>query len=324
MSIKVSIVIPIYNAEKYVNKCIDSVVAQTYDNWEIILVNDGSTDNSKEICERYVEQDRRIKLVNQKNAGASAARNTGIDYIKGDYTFFLDADDYIERNMLERTVNKAQEGDYDIVIFNSNHWYENGTLVPSSQQHISERIDSKKHIIENILIYGGVLWNKLIKSSLITENHLKLDTKLKASEDMYMTMHLINYGKNFVYINDKLYNYIIRENSLTRDDSPKKLVEYENNAMEGIEQCMKYIDENMSDCSGELVKVVMRLQIENIVGLMKYKNAKKSDYMTMVKYIDKYRNSSYCTKYMKIYSDLIKIHPLLFKQVWKIKNALKK
>ncbi|MCI9617526.1 MAG: glycosyltransferase [Eubacterium sp.] len=324
MNKKVSIITPVYNSAKYINKCIDSVLNQTYSNWELILVNDGSTDQSRSICESYSKKDKRIILVNQENSGVSVARNTGLDYSTGDYIHFLDSDDFLEKNMLERTLDKALENDYDLVIFGSNHLYENGKKMKRPETVMKEEISEKAEIVGNLFVYGGVLWNKLIKADLIFDNNLRFNTKLKASEDMYMTMHLVHYGTRFVYLNDKLYNYLVRENSLTRDDCPEKIVQYDNEAMEGIELCIKYVNENIPECTGLLVNVVMRLQIENIVGLMKYKEARKSHYMVMAGYIDKYRDSLYCTRYMRLYSDLIKINPLFFKWVWKIKNIVKK
>ena len=112
----ISIIMPVYNAEKYLNRSIESIMNQTYNNIEIILVNDGSTDNSLEICTSYQEKDNRIKLINQANKGVSFARNKGIDEATGDYIMFIDSDDYVEKNMIEDMVSKITEDDIDLVI----------------------------------------------------------------------------------------------------------------------------------------------------------------------------------------------------------------
>ena len=101
----ISIIVPVYNAEKYLSRCIDSILRQTFADFELILVNDGSSDKSKEICEKYLESDPRIKLINQENSGVSAARNTGLDNASGEYIGFVDSDDFIEKNMYEELYN---------------------------------------------------------------------------------------------------------------------------------------------------------------------------------------------------------------------------
>ena len=113
----VSIVIPIYNVEKYLNECVDSVIVQTYHDLEIILVDDGSTDNSGKLCDEYKKIDDRIKVIHQKNGGLSAARNTGMDSAIGEYLYFLDSDDYIEPQTVERLVDTIEQEKADIVLF---------------------------------------------------------------------------------------------------------------------------------------------------------------------------------------------------------------
>ena len=116
MDRKVSIIIPIYNVAKFINRCVDSVIAQTYSNIEIILVDDESPDNCPEICEQYARRDDRIVVIHKKNGGLSDARNAGIEKASGDYIFFLDSDDYVEINLIERLILEAQNNESDVVI----------------------------------------------------------------------------------------------------------------------------------------------------------------------------------------------------------------
>lgn len=323
MKSKVSIIVPVYNSEKYLERCVESVIGQTYTCWELILINDGSTDDSKKICEHYEKIDNRISLINQKNMGVSSARNSGIKHITGEYAFFLDSDDFIERKLLEKAITVAQRG-CDLVIFGAKHCYESGKILSINIPNELKYINGREQIIKNLDVYRGVLWNKIVKSSLIKENDLYFDINLKASEDMYMLVQLLNYGSEFEYIDEELYNYAVRENSITRDDTPDKLLEYTKNAIVGIEKCNQYVNENIPNCENILESTIIRLLIENLVGMTKYDIASRNDYLQIIKYLDKYKNSKYCTNYIKIYIILVKINPQLFKLVWKMKNIVKR
>ena len=115
---KISIIVPVYNAEKYLVECLNSLVEQTYKNIEIILIDDGSIDNSAKICDEYAKKDERIKVVHQKNSGVSVARNNGLDMHTGDYVMFVDSDDWIELNTCEILINNIISNDKDILIYN--------------------------------------------------------------------------------------------------------------------------------------------------------------------------------------------------------------
>ena len=115
---KISVVVPVYNVEKYLRKCIDSIINQTYKNLEIILVDDGSPDKCGEICDEYAKKDNRVKVIHKKNAGVSSARNDGIDNATGEYIIFVDSDDWLEDNAIEIMVDKLNEYDYDCVFCN--------------------------------------------------------------------------------------------------------------------------------------------------------------------------------------------------------------
>ena len=123
----ISIIVAIYNVDQYLEQCIDSIINQSYKNLEIILVNDGSTDNSKNICDYYSEIDKRIKVVHKKNGGVSSARNTGIDIATGDYIAFVDSDDYLELNMYETMINNLEQNQCDMGVCGYSIFYNDST-----------------------------------------------------------------------------------------------------------------------------------------------------------------------------------------------------
>ena len=120
----VSVIIPVYNVEKYLSKCLDSIVNQTYNNLQIILVNDGTKDNSLEICQNYQNKDSRIQVINKENGGLSSARNKGLEYAEGKYCLFVDSDDYVELDLIESAVSKMEEVNADMVVFGFERFYE--------------------------------------------------------------------------------------------------------------------------------------------------------------------------------------------------------
>jgi len=205
---KVSIIIPIYNAENYLKKCLDSIINQTYKNIEIILINDGSTDNSLEICKQY--KDDRIKLINQKNSGVSTARNVGLDLVTGDYITFVDSDDWLELDAIESMVNFIEIRKTDIARFN---YQINGVNQNASQK--LEKTDIEKFVKK--LISGevpGYLWLLLIKKEIIKD--IKFKTDLSLAEDLVFILEILKNTKS-IAISDKItYNYFLTTDSASR------------------------------------------------------------------------------------------------------------
>ena len=134
---KLSIIVPVYNASKYLERCLDSVINQTLKEIEIICINDGSSDNSKTILENYAKKDNRIKIINQKNLGLSASRNKGIKYANGEYIFFVDADDWIELNTCEITYNFAKEKNLDLLLFGAKNIDDDGITYDDNYYNLS-------------------------------------------------------------------------------------------------------------------------------------------------------------------------------------------
>lgn len=162
--VKISIVIPIYNAEDHLQRCVDSVLNQTEKNIEIILVDDGSKDNSIEICKNYLNQDKRVQLIHQENSGVSAARNRGIEQACGEYIGFIDSDDWIEPNMYECLLREANQASADIVICDARTVYEDGKIQADTITQLSgNQILQKSEFTPSLLLeMAGSAWRKIL------------------------------------------------------------------------------------------------------------------------------------------------------------------
>lgn len=211
----ISIIIPIYNVEKYLERCLESVICQTYRNLEIILINDGSTDNSSKICDKYAKKDHRIIVIHKENGGVSSARNRGIELAKGEYIGFVDSDDYIEPNMYEELYNEAVISDADIVM--ANYIVKTGK---NEKKHFVDKgkdVLNKEKFYDNLLdnYFQGYLPTKLFNRRIIfSKNELiLLNDTINIYEDLLFLANIAKNGNKFVFINKYLYNYCIRLDS---------------------------------------------------------------------------------------------------------------
>lgn len=206
---KVSIIIPVYNSEKYLEECINSLLNQTYKNIEIILINDGSTDSSYEICMKYKKYDF-IKIINQENQGVSAARNTGLKNATGEFIMFVDCDDYVANNIVEELLKNMS--DCDMAICEYNELYKN-TLIPIPINNKDRVINNKKAIELTFDSAGGYIWNKIFKFDIIKRNNILFDTNIHMLEDQLFVIEYLTYTNKVAITNKALYNYRIRKSS---------------------------------------------------------------------------------------------------------------
>ena len=203
---KVSVIVPIYNVEKYLEKCINSLLSQTLEDIQIILVNDGSKDNSGNIAKEYEKNNKdRVIYVEKENGGLSDARNYGIKYATGDFIAFLDSDDYIEKNAYEEMYNKAIEENADYVECDFIWEFPNKIRVDKQYPY-----KNKKEMLSFVRV---VAWNKLIKRQLITDNNLEFPKGLRY-EDVEFTYKLIPFVNKFVYVDKPFIHYVQREGSI--------------------------------------------------------------------------------------------------------------
>jgi glycosyltransferase involved in cell wall biosynthesis/exopolysaccharide biosynthesis predicted pyruvyltransferase EpsI len=220
MDIKVSVIIPIYKVEKYLSRCIESVLDQTYQNLEIILVDDGSPDNCPSICDEYEKKDQRIKVIHKPNGGLSDARNAALKVFTGDYVYFLDSDDYVENNLIEIALKNMVAAAADLVIFNYYRVDEHDNLL-STSNFITGIYDigcNKINYIVNILSKystGWEAWNRLYKADIIRNNNLFFwDNKLIFAEDFGFSLNYALHANKIICIPDVLHYYLIRRDSI--------------------------------------------------------------------------------------------------------------
>lgn len=226
---KVSIISPVYNAEKYLSKCIDSILQQTLSEWELLLINDGSTDASAEICNIYKSKDNRIKVFHQQNKGVSAARTTGLENAKGQYIIHVDSDDWIEPDMLKDLYSKAQHDAADVVI--CDFFYDNDSRHTYIKQKPSALTPSVvlKELFQQL---HGSCWNKLVKRTCYSAYHISFPTGLNYCEDLITWIQLFQHNNiKISYLARAYYHYVAHKASITN-----------NFTKETFEMRQKYID----------------------------------------------------------------------------------
>lgn len=208
---KISVIVPVYNVEKYLNRCVDSILNQTFEDFELILVNDGSPDNCGNICDEYAQKDNRVKVIHKKNGGVSSARNVGIDIAQGEYIMFVDSDDWINENMLNDMYNMP---DSDMKV--------SSIRMIGKDNSTEYIIDTKMYTQEDLLIgffseafpiicFCGP-WCKLYKKDIIFNNAVRFNEDMSLGEDTYFNLNYIKHCKS-IYTSEQIYYYYMRENS---------------------------------------------------------------------------------------------------------------
>lgn len=242
----ISVIVPIYNAEKHLRRCIDSILSQTYKNLEIILVNDGSLDDSKNICYDYRKKDNRIKVIDKDNKGVSNSRNTGLRAATGKYIFFIDCDDFIDYDAIEKLFLESEK--YNITKLNYK-------IISNNREKDKTKflgVFSKEQFLREILVgkIGGFCWGYLIERDLLLD--ITFDENTSYMEDNIFIVQVLNKIKN-VKIVDAYYNYCINTNSLTNSNSTnneKIIMEY----IYSMNNIQQYIFDNFNyNCKEDII-----------------------------------------------------------------------
>lgn len=218
---KYSIIIPVYNVEEYLDRCLKSILNQTYSNYEVIIVNDGSPDNSDNIIKSYEKEDKRFKGYKKVNGGLSDARNYGLKYATGDYLIFIDADDYIENNYLEKVNDVLEKNkDIDVLKFKIKLVDEGGNLIRMENGLNKEGVTSFEELVK--LEFLEPAWSYVYKLSFWKENNF---TYLKGMihEDFGLTPEILMKANKIYYLNSYLYNYVQRNGSIMSSNNKEKL-----------------------------------------------------------------------------------------------------
>ena len=287
--IKISIIIPVYNVEKYLRECLDSILSQTFQDFEIICVDDGSTDKSLEILQEYKRKDDRFVILQQRHAGAGAARNHGLKLAEGKYIQFLDSDDYFELTLLEELYTRAEKFDSDLTVCSSRKVDDEGNITETSSPNFPINIDkvpmeqvfSRQDFKDEIFcLLIPVVWNKLIKKSFLDKNHLEFP-KLTIYEDIAFMHSVVACADRIVAFNKELINY--------RFNRPGSLVSTRSShTIEAIKSCM-YL--------GEF------LNCRNI--LPEYENAYKKAFINHIRAEISYCNDAEYKEFLRDFKALI-------------------
>ena len=241
----VSIIVPVYNAEQYLRRCVDSILNQEYTDFEVFLVNDGSTDSSGDICEEYGNKDTRVIVIQKENTGVSDSRNLALDRARGKYLQFLDSDDWITPDATRLFVRAAEEYGCDMVI--SDFYRVVGErLSPKGdieEEGVLTQEEFAAHMMENPAdFYYGVLWNKLYRRDLVEEHSLRMDTNINWCEDFLFNLEYIRYAKVFYALHAPIYYYVKRKGSLASQGiSISKTVKMKLNVFEYYNNFYKHV-----------------------------------------------------------------------------------
>ena len=319
---KFSVIVPVYNAEKYLKKCIDSILEQTYQNYEIIVINDGSTDNSWKLLEKLYSNNNKIKLINKKNEGVSSTRNLGIEKSCGEWITFVDSDDWIEKNTLEEIIKIIdKDKEIEIIFCNLFKNTEDTQIIPHKM--INQTIEKdKRKLIDTIIAidygekkYGTNFGNcrciggKFYKKSLITDNKISFTIDIVSYEDGIFNLELINKSKK-IYINEKaLYHYYFNDES--RTNTPNKEQSVQNKLI--LEKIELFTNKNnikntaIGYCALDLFTMVInQVVLKNRLKINKGTKDLEKEFQKIKKYVTKDIKFKYLTNKNKMIFFLLK------------------
>lgn len=215
---KVSIIIPIYNVEKYISLCIESVLNQSFRDYEVLLINDGTPDNSILIAHELVKHDDRFIFLNKKNGGLPSARNLGLDHASGDYIVFLDSDDYIDKTFIEKMYHTIRQENADVCVCDM-HYIKDNTIIRTTNVNVKQYYTKNDYLL-TLNSIPAFACAKIYKKSLF--QNLRYDENVKTYEDSHFTFRVI-YGKKITQVKEALLYYVQREGSITQTISPNFL-----------------------------------------------------------------------------------------------------
>ena len=322
---KVSIIVPVYGVEKYIDKCLDSLVKQSLKEIEVIVVNDGTKDNSQKIIDKYVKKyPDKIKSYIKENGGQGSARNYGLKKATGEYIGYVDSDDFVEKDMYKKLYNKAKENNYDIVVcgnYNVSEDYQN--------KNIDTFINNYNTDLENIFFGKMAVWNKIYKRDILIKNKLEFKEKVWY-EDLAFTLKAIMNSNTFAFIDEPLYDYLIREGSTMNNSNVQRNLEI----LDAFNDILSYIQHNKKEEYFSKIEflAIDHIYISAIVRVLKAEGDDKVKRETINKLIDymntnfpDYKNNKYIntlSKNRKIIYKLINIKMYgLINLIFKVKKG---
>ena len=261
----VSVIVPIYNVEKYLRKSVDSIINQSYKNLEIILVDDGSPDNCPDICEEYAEKDSRVRVIHKENGGLSDARNAGTDIAKGEYISYIDSDDWIDSETIKLTLEKMLEVGAEIGAFNVLVVYEGEQVTPDLSEDF-EVMNSEQAIattMRNTKV-KTTAWNKIYKSEILKDLRFP---KGRLNEDEFFTFRVLDRAEKIVYIHRQCYYYLQRKNSIMGEYKINRL-----DMIDGVRERMLMIEKKYPSLYSQAKAIMCEVCLYHYQLLLKNRN----------------------------------------------------
>ncbi|HFK1458447.1 TPA: glycosyltransferase family 2 protein [Bacillus cereus] len=307
MEAKVSVIVPVYNSEKFISKCLESIIRQTYKNIEILIINDGSSDESETIINVYRKIDHRITYYYQNNSGPSKARNRGILNATGEYVIFLDSDDTVHENYIMYLLNEMINSNSDLVCCGYKDISRYGML-NCSDFNFESSISINSFMKMVCKGTGGVLWGKIYKREIITKFNLKMDEKIFMCEDLVFVLQYASQCKKFKYVEAYLYNY----NRLNQYSISKNIsIHYMQNYIlvcKRIEEIFKSVELDENEIHGIITR---RIQ-DNVLNLIEQQsiNIKSIGIKASVLNVKKILSMKYVRKYINSFSSDTKVYQI--------------
>lgn len=280
----ISFIVPIYNVERYLQKCVDSILAQSYSNIEVVLVDDGSTDESVAICDSYANRDKRVQVIHKENGGASSARNEGLSFAHGSYIAFIDSDDYVSPSMAEKLLDAISKTDSDLAMCNFAYTDELGNITEA----FSDDTKAGEYITEELLrkvaagwTFGILVWNKLFKKELFDGGLLFLEGRI--AEDEMIAHRLLARVRKAVIIPDVLCFYRQRTGSVTNSAFNEK-------NLDSLEALIDRVEFFISINEEELAYIASVTAMKNLADLWSFRNKSKEIKAVLESYKTRIRN----------------------------------
>lgn len=267
-----SVIVPIYKTEEYLPQCVESILAQTYDDFEVILVDDGSPDGCPQLCDYYASLDARVHVIHQENGGSTSARLAGAMLAKGDYIITVDSDDYIDKILLETVFRKIQQDPCDVILFNAMSFSEAGMISTrhevSSGVYYGEELGTLRDAFmfdknKRTLNFGNILfalWSKAIKTSLFLKYQSKVPTAVRKGDDLAVFAPILYACESLMVLTESYYYYRINPNSMMRSYSDKDV----HSLVSLYEYLLPYCQESYKL---NLERCLIQMMLEHIMGI---------------------------------------------------------
>lgn len=291
---KISIIVPVYNVEKYLSRCVDSILCQTYQNIEVILVDDGATDSSPSICDEYLKKDDRIKVVHKQNGGLSSARNAGLDVATGDFIGFVDSDDFIAEDMYENLVKEISGDKTNVANCMYVRYYNSGETSPSRVPHTKDEEIEKIDFLKELLLHTGdvSVCSKLFPKKIVENTRFPED---KLNEDLIFIIEIIEKLDKIKFVGKVGYYYYVRQGSISAKYG-KTFIDMQKNAL----WILDLVKEKYPDLKIFALRFALYQNMAYLLAVPKSEaNKNNGTYISAVKFVRKNFFASIKNPYLK-------------------------